>query len=359
MPSEVKNGSTQRAVDAAARLVLNLPFRALTGERIREIISHLRSSDDPVRGREIRSGSERFVSAREFATLMRMDRLLATLDNLERMEKHYREVAELDAEEVRRRFDAADPDDPGALALKRCLVENADPRLPIARRLLSLIPIARRCLEAGKQALELEEIFTLNEHANRLLLAPHVHRGMDVLIAGREGGRRRNPEGKSGREQLALDFCEAKKINPELTQQEFLNSRGTSASAKTLRERSGTSSTSPQATSKRTLPSTVSSGASLNRPRLTLRPLQDEGGKASMRITPLRPNCPRPSGRTGLQSCEQLDITLGLAATRSAIITSRSPTSRKPFACVYASAFRTLARSTGGRCRSSFSQTAL
>jgi hypothetical protein len=70
---------------------------------------------------------------------------------LERMEKHYREIAKLDAEEVRRRLDATDPDDPGALALKHCLVEGADPRLPIAWRLLSLTPGAMRRLEEGKQ----------------------------------------------------------------------------------------------------------------------------------------------------------------------------------------------------------------
>jgi hypothetical protein len=59
---------------------------------------------------------------------------------------------------------------------------------------MSLIPIAMRRLEEGEQALELEEIFALNERANQLLIAPHAHRGLNVLIAGRAGGRRRNPE---------------------------------------------------------------------------------------------------------------------------------------------------------------------
>lgn len=235
MAIDAKSDSTQQPVDALVTLVLKLPlFRALTGKQIREIISCLRFQDDPVRGQEILSGSDCSLSARELLILIRMDQLWATLDRLERMEKHYLEVAKLDAEEVRRRLDATDPDDPGALALNHCLVEGADPRLPIARRLLSLIPIAMRRLEEGKQALELEEIFTLNERANQLLIAPHARRGLSVLIAGREGGRRRNPEGKTAREELALEFCEAKKADAQLTQQQFLDSRGISVSPKTL-----------------------------------------------------------------------------------------------------------------------------
>jgi hypothetical protein len=235
MAIDAKSDSKQQAIDAPATLVLKLPpFRALTGTQIREIISCLRLQDDPVRGQETLSGSDCSLSARELLILVRMDQLWATLDTLERMEKHYREVARLDAEQVRRRLDATDPDDPGALALKHCLVEGADPRLPIARRLLSLIPIATRRLEEGKQALELEEIFTLNERANQLLVAPHAHRGLNVLIAGREGGRRRNPEGKTAREELALEFCEGKKADAQLTQQQFLYSRGISVSPKTL-----------------------------------------------------------------------------------------------------------------------------
>lgn len=235
MAIDAESDATQQTVDAPARLVLKLQlFRALTGKQIREIISSLRFQDDPVRGKETLSGSDCYLSARELLILLRMDQLWATLGTLERMEKHYLEVAKLDAEEVRRRLDASNPDDPGALAIKHCLVEGADPRLPIARRLLSLIPIAMRRLEEGKQALELEEIFTLNERANQLLIAPHAHRGLHVLIAGREGGRRRNPEGKAARKELALDFCEAKKADAQLTQQQFLDGCGNSVSPKTL-----------------------------------------------------------------------------------------------------------------------------
>jgi hypothetical protein len=235
MAIDAESDSTQQTVGAPARLVLKLQlFRALTGKQIREILSYLRFQDDPGRGQEILSGSDGSLSARELLILLRMDQLCSTLNTLERMEKHYREVAKLDAEEVRRRLDATDPDDPGALALKHCLVGGADPRLPIARRLLSLIPIAMRRLEEGEQALELEEIFKLNERANQLLVAPHVQRGLNVLIAGREGGRRRNPEGKTARDELALEFCEAKKVDAALTQQQFLDKRGISVSPKTL-----------------------------------------------------------------------------------------------------------------------------
>jgi hypothetical protein len=235
MAIDAESDSTQQTVGAPARLVLKLQlFRALTGKQIREILSCLRFQDGPVRGQETLSGSDGSLSARELLILLRMDQLCSTLDTLERMETHYREVAKLDAAEVRRRLDATHPDDPGALALKHCLVGGADPRLPIARRLLSLIPIAMRRLEEGEQALELEEIFKLNERANQLLVAPHVQRGLNVLLAGREGGRRRNPEGKTAREELALEFREAKKADAQLTQQQFLDNRGISVSPKTL-----------------------------------------------------------------------------------------------------------------------------
>jgi hypothetical protein len=98
-----------------------------------------------------------------------------------------------------------------------------------------LIPIARRRLEEGKQAFELDEILSLNEQANILLVAPHARRGLNNLLAGREGGRRRNPGGKGERETLAFDFLEAVKANPQLTQQEFMASQVSSASVRTLR----------------------------------------------------------------------------------------------------------------------------
>jgi hypothetical protein len=80
----------------------------------------------------------------------------------------------------------------------------------------------------------LTEIDALNERANHFLIAPHLERGLNVLLAGREGGRRRNPGGKSEREQLALDFVDAKQSDPGLTQQQFLNSCRTSVTRKTL-----------------------------------------------------------------------------------------------------------------------------
>jgi hypothetical protein len=98
MAIDAESDSTHQTVDAPARLVLKLQlFRALTGKQIREIISCLRFQNDPVRGQETLSGSDGSLSARELLILLRMDQLWATLGTLERMEKHYMEVAKLDA----------------------------------------------------------------------------------------------------------------------------------------------------------------------------------------------------------------------------------------------------------------------
>lgn len=118
MAIDAESDTTQQTVDAPARLVLKLQlFRALTGKQIREIVSSLRFQDDPVRGKETLSGSDCYLSARELLILLRIDQLWATLGTLERMERHYLEVAKLDAEEVRKRLGASDPDDPGATTM--------------------------------------------------------------------------------------------------------------------------------------------------------------------------------------------------------------------------------------------------
>jgi hypothetical protein len=220
---------------ASGRLVLRFPpFRTLTAKQVAEIIAHMRFPSDP-RKRELLSAKSLQPSAGEFLTLARTDQLLTTLDRLERMEKHYLEVSKLDAKEVQRRLGASDPDDLGTLAYKWCLTEEgADPRLRIAERILSLILIARRHLEAGKPALELSEIFMLNDQANMLLIGPHLRRGLNNLAAGRAGGRRRNPAGKETRESFALEFLAASEVRPSLTQQEFTQSRNSAVSMKTL-----------------------------------------------------------------------------------------------------------------------------
>jgi hypothetical protein len=208
----------------------------LTAKQGTEIISHLRFPNDPRKRRELLSAKSLRLSTNEWFTLIRADQLLATLDRLERMEKHYIEVSKLDAKEVRRGLEASDPDDPGALAYKWCLTEEGtDPRLQIAERILSLIPIARRHLEEGKPALELNEIFMLNDQANMLLIAPHLRRGLDNLAAARAGGRRRNPTGKETRQAFALEFVEARKAKPGLSQREFAESCNPPISVKTLR----------------------------------------------------------------------------------------------------------------------------
>jgi hypothetical protein len=221
---------------ASDQLVLKLPpLSTLTAKQGAQIISFMRFPNDPRKRRELLLANSLKLSGGELLTLVRANQLLATLDGMERMEKHYVEVSKLDAKEVQRRLEASDPDDLGVLAYKWCLTEEgADPRLRIAERILSLIPIARRNLETGKPALELNEIFVLNDRANMLFIAPHLRRGLNNLAAGRAGGRRRNPAGKETRESFALEFLEARKARPGLTQQEFTQSRNPAVSMKTL-----------------------------------------------------------------------------------------------------------------------------
>ncbi|MGO9450905.1 MAG: hypothetical protein ACLQDV_07650 [Candidatus Binataceae bacterium] len=150
------------------------------------------------------------------------------------MEKHYAEVATLDASETQRRLAVASADDRGALAYRYCLADDADPRLAIAKRLLALIPIARRHLKERKPALELTEILGLNQRANMLLIIPHLERGLDILAAASEGGRRKSAGARDSREELALSFKEAKKSNPGLTRQQFLAGQPEQVSVRTL-----------------------------------------------------------------------------------------------------------------------------
>jgi hypothetical protein len=212
-----------------------LPFGMLTTKQAAGIIAHLRFANDPRKRRELLSAKSLKLSPGEWLTLIRVDQPLTILDRLERMEKHYLKVSKLDAKEVRRRFGVSDPDDPGTLAYKYCLTDDdADPRLQIAGRILALIPIARRQLEAGKQALELNEISMLNEQATALLIAPHFRRGLNNLAAVRAGGRKRSATGKEERQALAHEFLEARKTRPTLTHRDFIQRRNPPASAKTL-----------------------------------------------------------------------------------------------------------------------------
>jgi hypothetical protein len=102
------------------------------------MISHMRLPNDP-RERELLSAKSLNLSAGEFLTLARADQLLTTLDRLELMEKHYLEVAKLDAKEVQRRLGASDPDDLGTLAYKWCLMQVGPKRaeIPLTRRMVS------------------------------------------------------------------------------------------------------------------------------------------------------------------------------------------------------------------------------
>jgi hypothetical protein len=94
------------------------PFRALTTEMMKEAVSFLRTRDDSIGREDAISVGSLSLSTREFVTLIRIDQLLATLDKLDRMERHYLEVSKLDAEEVQKRLKEGDPDDAGALAYK-------------------------------------------------------------------------------------------------------------------------------------------------------------------------------------------------------------------------------------------------
>jgi hypothetical protein len=216
------------------RLALSLPpWRTLTAKDAREIIGELRSPNDPETRKELLSGPIA-LSPREILILTRVDQIQGALNKLDRMEKHYLEVATLDASETQRRVAAASADDQGALAYRHCLADNADPRLAIAKRILALIPIARRHLQEGKPALEIIEILALNERANMLLITPHLMRGLNNLAAAREGGRRKNAGTRDWREELALRFKEARETNPSLTRQQFVDSLPARISVRTL-----------------------------------------------------------------------------------------------------------------------------
>lgn len=237
---DASGGSGEKSIDGASassttiRLVLGRPLlRSLTSREARELVAQMRFPDDLNAKDELLSGPIS-LSAREFTCLFRADQLKYTLDKLSRMERHYREVATLEPAEVKLRLERAPSDDPGTLAYKNCLVGGADPRLKIAQRILSLIPVARRHLEEGKPAPELADIVTLNQQANMSLYAPHIRRGLNILKAGREGGRRKNSGARDAREDLALEFLDARQQNPALTQKQFLENRHSPVSVKTL-----------------------------------------------------------------------------------------------------------------------------
>ena len=177
----------------------------------------------------------RSLSVQESLSLYRADQLKAALRKLDRMEKHYEEVAKLDASETRKRLAAASHDDLGALAYRYCMRDGADPRVAIAQRILQLIPIARRHVKDGVTALEVFEIWALNDRANMLLLSPHVKRSVANLADVRKGGRRKNAGSRDLRQKLALQFKKAKKTHPSLSVQRFVASLRGQISAKTLR----------------------------------------------------------------------------------------------------------------------------
>lgn len=183
----------------------------------------------------IRIRDPRSLSVGEFLIFCRANQLQAALGKLDRMEKHYSEVAKLDASETRKRLAAASSDDLGALAYRYCMRDGADPRVAIAQRILQLIPIARRHLKDGVPALEVFEIWALTERANMLLLSPHVKRSVANLADVRKGGRRKNAGSGDFRQKLALQFKKAKETHPRLSVQRFVASLPGQVSAKTLR----------------------------------------------------------------------------------------------------------------------------
>jgi hypothetical protein len=233
-PTEQQNDSPP-AGSGHYRLELRFPplWRTLTAKDVREIIGELRYPNDPESRKELLSGPIT-LSPRDILILTRVDQLQDTLNKLDRMEKHYSEVATLDASETQRRLAAASADDRGALAYRCCLADNADPRLAIAKRILALIPIARRHLQQSKPALELTEISALNQRASMLLITPHLKRGLKGLAAVSEGGRRKNSGARDLREERALSFKEAKKTNPGLTRQQFVDGQSERVSVRTL-----------------------------------------------------------------------------------------------------------------------------
>ena len=179
--------------------------------------------------------SPQSLSVQEFLSLYRADQLQAALGKLDRMEKHYSQVAKLDVGETRNRLAAASPDDLGALAYRYCMRDGADPRVAIAQRILHLIPIARRHLKDRVATLEVFEIWALNERANMLLLSPHVKRSVANLADVRKGGRRKNARSRDLRQKLALQFKKARETHPRFSVQRFVASLHGQISAKTLR----------------------------------------------------------------------------------------------------------------------------
>jgi hypothetical protein len=215
-------------------MVLSLPpWRTLTAKDAREIIGELRYPKDLKARKDLLSGPIT-LSPREILILTRVDKVQDALAKLDRMAKHYSVVATLDASETQRRLAAASADDQGVLAYRYCLVDGADPRLAIAKRILALIPIARRHMKEGKSTPEILDISALNERANMLLTTPHLRRGLNNLSDVREGGRRKSASSKDRRFELALRFKEAKEANPSLTRQQFVDALPMPFSVRTL-----------------------------------------------------------------------------------------------------------------------------
>jgi hypothetical protein len=208
-------------------------WRNLTAKDVRQIVGELRYPNDPEGRKQIQFGPIS-LSPRELLILTRLDKREDALNNLDRMEKHYSEVATLDASETQRRLAAMSADDPGRLAYRYCAVDGSDPRLAIAKRIMALIPIARRHLHENKPALELTEIFGLNERANKLLTNPHLRRGLAILAAVSEGGKRKNASSRDWRVELAMRFREAQDANPGLTPKQFVDSLPRRISVRTL-----------------------------------------------------------------------------------------------------------------------------
>ncbi len=221
---EVKQNTQQGAIlkfESTSNVNPMLPiFRALTPRDLREGLGLMRYPHDPEARARLLSGPVS-VTPNEFGWLLKIDRLEKTRQELERMEKHYRKVILLNADEVARRRQE-NPEDPGNLPYSHCLVDGADPRLEIAKRILARIPTALRHLESGQQAVELAEIFQLNGRANEMLLRPHVRRSLDCLKAASEGGRRKNAAAKDRRQEVAQQFLEEKRADSSLTQEQFL-----------------------------------------------------------------------------------------------------------------------------------------
>ena len=182
-------------------------FRKLRGKELRKLVAVMRFPDDLIARQHFEGNTEPLhfssalwlrqhpeaanadlVTASELRMLLREDQRAAVLDRLEKMEAHYAEVATLSADKVEQLINAASPDDPGITSLKQVLANGEDPRRAVARQILGLVPIARRRVENGKEALELVEIERLNATANSMLILPHAKRGLQILVGkGRKG----------------------------------------------------------------------------------------------------------------------------------------------------------------------------